>query len=84
MSESTVDDVKAVLVSTLGIESRADSLSAQTPLFGSMPELDSFAVVELAAALEERFDFEIDDSEFSGEIFETIGTLAEFVESKRP
>jgi acyl carrier protein len=47
-----------------------------------MPELDSFAVVELLGSLEEKFGFEIDGSEFSGEIFETVGSLAEFVSGK--
>jgi acyl carrier protein len=83
ISDSTIEGVKAVIVKTLGIEERADTLDASTPLFGSMPELDSFAVVELAASLEERFGFQIDDSDFSGEVFETVGTLAEFVEKKR-
>ena len=48
ISDSTLEGVKAVIVKTLGIEDRADTLDASTPLFGSMPELDSFAVVELA------------------------------------
>ena len=48
-----------------------------------MPELDSLAVVELATSLEEQFGFEIDDSDFTGEVFETVGTLAEFVEKNR-
>ena len=80
---STLEAVKAVIVQTLGIEDRAGTLNASTPLFGSMPELDSFAVVELATSLEQRFGFEIDGSEFTGEIFETVGSLAGFVEKKR-
>jgi acyl carrier protein len=83
ISDSTLEGVKAAIVKTLGIEDRAGTLDTSTPLFGSMPELDSFAVVELAASLEEQFGFEIDDSDFSGEVFETLGTLAEFVEKKR-
>jgi acyl carrier protein len=79
-SEVTLDGVKAVLVKTLGIQERADTLEASTPLFGSMPELDSMAVVALAIALEKEFGFEINDEDFTGEVFETIGTLAEFVE----
>ena len=79
---STLEAVKAVIVKTLGIEDRAATLNASTPLFGSMPELDSFAVVELATSLEEQFGFEIDGSEFTAEIFENIGNLARFVESK--
>ena len=82
ISASTLETVKGIIVTTLGIEDRASTLSAATPLFGSMPELDSLTVVELAASLEEHFGFEIDGSEFSGEIFETVGTLAKFVENK--
>lgn len=82
MDISTLEAVKANIVKTLGIEDRAGTLSASTPLFGAMPELDSFAVVELATSLEEQFGFQIDGSEFTSEIFETVGSLAEFVEKK--
>ena len=83
-SPETLDGVKAVLVDTLGIEDRASTLAPETALFGAMPELDSLAVVEVIAALEERFAFQIDDDEFSGEVFETVGSLATFVEQHRP
>jgi acyl carrier protein len=82
-SQDTLDRVKIVIVKTLGIQDRADTLEAATELFGSMPELNSMAVVTLAVALEREFDFEIDDDDFTGEVFETIGTLAEFVEQNR-
>ncbi|QNJ92816.1 acyl carrier protein [Mycolicibacterium fluoranthenivorans] len=81
-SSATLDSVTAVIVSTLGIQDRADTLTASTPLFGGMPELDSMAVVALAVALEREFGFEIDDEDFRGEVFETIGTLAGFVEEQ--
>jgi acyl carrier protein len=83
LTSTTLDDVKAVVVSTLGIEDRADTLSASTPLLGGLPELDSMAVVELVAALEARFGFEVSDDEITGEVFETLGSLAGFVEAKR-
>ena len=82
-SEDTLDRVKVVIAKTLKIEDRGDTLEASTELFGSMPELDSMAVVALAVNLEREFDFEIDDEDFTGEVFETIGTLAEFVERNR-
>ncbi len=78
----TVEEVKEIIATTLGIEDRAATMDASTPLFGGIPELDSLAVLELVAALEMRFGFAIDDSEFTGEIFETIGSLACFVEEK--
>ena len=82
-SQDTLDRVKVVIVKTLKIQDRAYRLEASTELFGSMPELDSMAVVALAVDLEREFDFEIDDEDFTGEVFETIGTLAEFVEQKK-
>ena len=66
-----------------GIEDRADSLTAATPLFGSMPELDSMAVVELVVALEQRFGLSVDDDEITGDVFETLGSLSAFVDAKR-
>jgi acyl carrier protein len=79
---TTLTDVTTVLVQTLGIEDRRDSLDASTELLGGIPELDSFAILELVSDLEDRFDIVIDDEDFNGEVFETLGTLAAFVDSK--
>jgi acyl carrier protein len=79
---TTFDDVKSVVVTTLGIEDRAGSLDASTQLLGSLPELDSMAVVELVAALDTRFGIETGDDEITGEVFETLGSLAAFVDQK--
>lgn len=83
MMNSTVDEVARLIVETLGIPDRAGGLDASTELFGSLPELDSLAVVELAQALEDHFDLEIDDTEFTGEMFATVGSLAAYVDGKR-
>ena len=79
---ATLDGVKSVLVETLGLENRANTITASTQLFGNLPELDSLAVVELVTGIEDRFDIEVDDSEFGGDIFETLGSLAAFVDEK--
>lgn len=78
-TQADLEAVIEVLVTTLGIEDQATSFDASTPLFGELPELDSLGVVELAAALETRFDIEIADEDFTGELFETVGTLTDFV-----
>jgi acyl carrier protein len=77
-----IDAVKAVLVETLGVEDRADSLDASTPLFGHLPELDSMAVLELVLELEQRFGISIDGEDVTAEVFETLGSLAAFVDGK--
>ena len=71
------------LVETLGIEDRADDarrLDARCS--ASLPELDSMAVVELVLALEERFGITIEGEDVTAEVFETLGTLAAFVDAK--
>jgi acyl carrier protein len=77
-----LDDVKAVVVETLGVEDRADSLDAATPLLGSLPELDSMAVLELVLELEQRFGIVVDGEDVTAEVFETLATLTAFVDSK--
>ncbi|MEV4277858.1 acyl carrier protein [Actinoplanes xinjiangensis] len=83
LTGTTIDDVKAVLVSTLGIQDRAATIDADTQLLGNLPELDSMAVLELIAALEEKFGISVDDDEVTAEVFDTLGTLAALVDSKR-
>ena len=75
-------EVKDVLVKTLGVEDRAATIDASTPLLGSLPELDSMAVLELVAALEQRFGITVDDDDVTAEVFETLGSLTEFVQAK--
>jgi acyl carrier protein len=74
-----VDDVKAVVVETLGVEDRAASIDASTPLLGTLPELDSMAVLELVLALEERFGIVVDGDDVTAEAFETLGALTQLV-----
>ncbi len=77
-----LSQVRDLIVETLEIPHRADQLDAGTELLGDIPELDSMAVLNVLTAIEDRFDFVIDDDEFSGEIFETLGSLTEFVAAK--
>jgi acyl carrier protein len=80
---SSLDDVKSLLVETLSIEDRVNTITSSTALFGNLPELDSLAVVELVTAIEDRFGIVVDDSEFTGDTFETLGSLVAFVDGKR-
>ena len=82
ITQTGLEAVIEVLATTLGIEDQIASFDVSTPLFGELPELDSLGVVELAAALETRFGIEIADEDFTGELFETVGTLAAFVAEK--
>ena len=77
-----IDAVKAVVVETLGVEDRAATLDASTPLLGSLPELDSMAVLELVLELEQRFGIVIEGEDVTADVFETLASLTAFVDDK--
>ena len=77
-----LDDVKEILRNTLQLGERADQLTAESPLLGAVPEFDSMAVVTVLTMVEEEFGIEIDDDDVSADVFETVGTLADFVAAR--
>jgi len=77
-----LDDVRKVVGNALQIGSRAQEMDAAAPLLGSVPELDSIAVVNLITALEEHFGITVADDEIGASTFETLGSLTLFVERK--
>lgn len=81
-SEQLIGEVRDVLVATLGIEDRGAGFDAATPLLGTLPELDSMSVLELVYAIETRFGVEVDGEEVTVEVFETLGSLTDFVAAK--
>jgi len=81
-SLNTQQEVLSLLDEILSLKGRASSFTAETPLLGAIPELDSMAVVALITAMEERFGFMAEDDEIDGSSFATVGSLVGFVESK--
>ena len=79
---SELPAVRTILRNTLQLGARADAFSASTPLLGHVAELDSMAVVAVLTAIEEHYGIAVDDGDLSAEVFETVGTLTTFVESK--
>lgn len=80
---STEDVVRTVLVDVLALDpARAAAFTADTALFGSLPELDSMAVAGLLTELEDRLHIIIDDDEVDGEMLESFGALVAFVRGK--
>ena len=77
-----IEYLKDILDETLNLGPQKAGLSAETVLLGGMAELDSMAVVNVIAAIEEHFGFTVEDDEINGKTFETLGSLAAFVEGK--
>lgn len=77
-----IEEVTAIVNNSLQLGNRAIPAEESVALLGSLPELDSMAVVTLITALEEHFDLVVDDDEISAETFETLGSLTNFVRDK--
>ena len=75
-------ELKSILGEILSLGNRVDRFTDQTQLLGSLPELDSMAVVSVITTIEERFGVAVGDDEISASTFATFGTLRQFVEHK--
>lgn len=73
---------KDILRASLQLGSRADMLELDTLLMGHFPELNSLTVVGIISGIEEQIGCVIEDEEISAEIFETVGTLNNFIKLK--
>ena len=78
----TFERVKEIVGETLRLGDRAAELQPDSALLGAIPEFDSLAVVEVIKAIEDQIGISINDDDISGETFETIGSLAVFVDDK--
>ena len=80
----TFNQVRETIKTTLDLPGPVQRFTPETPLFGSIPELDSMGVVLLLTALEDQFDIQFSDDEINAEWFETFGQVAELVEQHLP
>ena len=82
MSDMVSVGIKAILIEVLGLNPGKITIDKETRLLGSLPEFDSMAVVSVLTAIEDHFGIAVDDDEIDGALFETVGSLCQFVESK--
>ena len=75
--------LREVLRDVLGLApARVAAFTAETGLFGHLPELDSMAVAGLLTEVEDRLGIVIEDDEVDGEMLGTYGALLGFVRAK--
>lgn len=82
MKKVTLDDIRALVGDAIGDHELVSGMLEDKPLLGAIPELDSMAVVNLMLGLEQRFDFIVDDDEVDVDIFESLGSVKRFAQSK--
>lgn len=77
-----LQQVKSIILNVLQINDSERVVDFGTPLIGAIPEFDSMAVISIITALEDRFGIVVVDDEIDASVFETVGSLVTFVESK--
>jgi len=77
-TSEVTQQVIAILGDVLALDS-PNRLQADSPLLGSVPELDSMAVLNLITALEDHFGISMQDDEICAAVFESVTTLSAFV-----
>lgn len=79
---NVTQEVIRLLDQVLSLNGRSSVFDKNTPLLGSVAELDSMAVVSLITGLEDRFELVVDDDDIDASTFATVGSLCDFVHSK--
>lgn len=80
LEKSVVD----VIVNAVNLRHvKREDISRDTPLLGSGLQLDSLDVLEIVVAIEKHFKVKIDSADQGKEVFQTIGTITDFVQSKQ-
>ena len=77
---STFDRVKKVVVEQLDVAE--DEVTPQASFVDDLGA-DSLDVVELVMGLEEEFDVVMEDVDFQIEAFQTVNSIAAFVQSRQ-
>jgi acyl carrier protein len=78
-------DIAGLIIETLALDHlKVDDIAVDQPLFGQGLGLDSVDALELALALQNRYGLKIaSDSRDARRHFETVLSLAHYVEAKR-
>ena len=76
--------VLKILDRELNLQGKALTFTHETKLRGSLPQLDSMAIVSVVSALEEQLGFEFPEEQLDGAIFESVGTLVDCVSGLLP
>lgn len=77
---SALEIAVKILASSLQVD--RSQLTSETEVAGNFPEFNSLTIVNIIVAIEEELDCTIEDDEISTEIFETVGALAAFIDTK--
>jgi acyl carrier protein len=81
----SLNELKARIIAALQLQDvTPEQIDDDAPLFGTGLGLDSIDALELVVMLEEHYGILVRDSEVARSAFQSVRTLAQFIEAKRP
>ena len=76
-------EIKILIIETLGLDDLTpDEIGSDEPLFGDGVGLDSIDALEIAVALEKKYNVKVPPDKETKELFFSIATLTKLVQSK--
>ena len=82
-SEALIEFLKKMIIDTLKLEDiTVEEIGDDTPLFREGLGLDSLDALELVVAIEKNFNVIIEDENVGKKAFESISTLARFIQEE--
>lgn len=78
---SLQEEIKTLLNTVLQLD-EVENWDENTEILGAIPEFDSMAIVTILTTIEENYGIIFEDDEISAEVFETLGSLTNFVSEK--
>ncbi len=82
--ETLLPEVAELIVSALNLETSAEQIEPDAPLFGEGLGLDSIDILEIALAVSKRYGFQLrSDSEDNIRIFTSLRTLVGHIAANR-
>ena len=77
-------EVATVLVEALNLDTAAESIDPEAPLYGEGLGLDSIDILEVALVVSQRYGFQLrSDDEDNVRIFKSLASLAEHIAANR-
>lgn len=77
---SIVDEVYKLVLEVVPEVADDQCAKADIRLIGVVPSFDSMAIAALVTRIEEYFGTDVEDEDLRAEVFESVGTIALYVE----
>ena len=75
--------IKRLIIESLHLEGmKPEMIEDEAPLFGEGLGLDSVDALELVVALEKEFGIKIKSQELGREVFSSVSSLSQFIETR--